>query len=87
MSLATVTVTVLPLFVAQASAAALTALVSASPEEAMSIVRSTGPLADAGERMSRPSSSNPPPPQALRSQCSARGSGPGWRMRAVRVIE
>ena len=48
MSLATVTVTVLPVLLAHASVAALTALVSASPEEAMSILRSTGPLADAG---------------------------------------
>ena len=74
MSLATVTVTVLPLLLAQASAAFLTALVSASPDEAMSIVSATGPLAEAGALeaglLLEPATS----PQALRKRAPLRAT-------------
>ncbi len=86
MSLATVTVTVLPLLLAHASVAALTALVSASPEEAMSILRSTGPLADAGA-LDAPSSSKPPPPPQAEASRAPLSTRERLAMRRLRVME
>ena len=79
MSLATVTVTVLPGSSAQASAAALTALVSASPEEAMSILRSPGPLG----APSVPSAAVPPPPRRRRRPRRRRATAPRRDVGAV----
>ena len=77
MSLATVTVTVLPVFLAQASAAALTALVSASPEERDEHLEvDAGPLAEAGA-LEALSSSKPAASAGRGEQGAAEDEGEG----------
>ena len=85
MSLATVTVTVLPVFLAQASVAALTALVSASPDDAMSIVSPTGPLAEAGALEAAGVLLEPSSAAGAEGEGSGQGQGQGV-VRMVRVI-
>src|SRR6478672_7255047 len=64
------TSTVLPVFLAHASVAALTALVSASPELPIMTVSLTGPFAVACGALLPPL--KPPPPQALRASTPVR---------------
>src|SRR6476469_549626 len=70
MSCATWTSTVLPDDLAHAAVAALTAAVSASPEDAISIFSATGPFSVVGAALELLPLSKPPPPQAAVSSAS-----------------
>src|SRR3954449_916091 len=79
------TSTVLPDFFAQASAAFLTAAVSASPELPIMIVSLTGPLAVLCGALSAPLL-KPPPPQALRASAPVAARARAAAPRVLRAL-